>query len=67
MRGELQRALARLPEQQRWIVELFEIEGFSGPEIAAMLEIAEGTVRWHLHQARQTLRATLGRSAVRTS
>ncbi len=66
MRSELQRALAGLPEQQRWIVELFEIEGFSGPEIAAMLEIAEGTVRWHLHQARQTLRATLGRFAVRT-
>ena len=67
MRGELQRALARLPEQQRWIVELFEIEGFSGSEIAAMLEIADGTVRWHLHQARQTLRVTLGRFAVRTS
>jgi RNA polymerase sigma-70 factor (ECF subfamily) len=66
MRTELQRALAGLPEQQRWIVELFEIEGFSGPEIAATLEIAEGTVRWHLHQARQTLRATLGRFAVRT-
>jgi len=67
LHGELQRALAALPEQQRWIVELFEIEGFSGSEIAAMLEIADGTVRWHLHQARQTLRVTLGRFAVRTS
>jgi RNA polymerase sigma-70 factor (ECF subfamily) len=66
MRGELQRALAGLPEQQRWIVELFEIEGFSGPEIAAMLEIADGTVRWHLHQARQALRTTLEPFAVRT-
>ena len=67
MRGELQRALSGLPEQQRWIVELFEIEGFSGAEISAMLEMAEGTVRWHLHQARQTLRGTLGRYATRTS
>ena len=67
VRGELQRALAGLPEQQRWIVELFEIEGFSGSEIAAMLEMAEGTVRWHLHQARQALRGTLGRFAMRTS
>jgi RNA polymerase sigma-70 factor, ECF subfamily len=66
MRSELQRALAALPEQQRWVVELFDIEGFSGPEIAAMLEIADGTVRWHLHQARQTLRATLRRFALRT-
>lgn len=66
LRGELARALATLPEQQRWIVELFEVDGFTGPEIAAMLEMAEGTVRWHLHQARQTLRVALGSFASRT-
>jgi RNA polymerase sigma-70 factor (ECF subfamily) len=66
-RQALRRALAQLPEQQRWIVELFEIDGFTSPEIAQMLDIAEGTVRWHVHAARQTLRATLARFAVRTS
>lgn len=66
LRAELQRALAQLPEQQRWVVELFELDGFTGPEIAEMLEMAEGTVRWHLHQARHTLRAVLDRSAMRT-
>lgn len=66
LRRELQRALARLPDQQRWVVELFELDGFTGPEIAEMLEMAEGTVRWHLHAARQTLRAVLGHHAVRT-
>jgi RNA polymerase sigma-70 factor (ECF subfamily) len=67
LREELRRALAQLPEQQRWIVELFELDGFTGPEIAEMLEMSEGTVRWHLHQARRTLRAVLDRSAMRTA
>jgi len=52
-------ALDRLPERQRLIVELFELEGFSGAEIAAMLEMPAGTVRWNLHQARATLRKLL--------
>jgi RNA polymerase sigma-70 factor (ECF subfamily) len=66
-RRALQEALAQLPEQQRWIVELFEIDGFTSPEIADMLDLAEGTVRWHLHTARQTLRTVLARFAMRTS
>lgn len=65
LREGLQRALADLPEQQRWIVELFEIDGFTGPEIAGMLDIAEGTMRWHLHQARQALRVALDSFASR--
>lgn len=52
-------ALEQLPERQRLIVELFELEGFSGAEIAAMLDMPPGTVRWNLHQARGTLRKIL--------
>ncbi|HEX5107725.1 MAG TPA: sigma-70 family RNA polymerase sigma factor [Vicinamibacterales bacterium] len=66
LRRELRQALAQLPEEQRWVVELFEIDGFTGPEIAEMLDMAEGTVRWHLHGARQTLRTVLAHFAVRT-
>jgi RNA polymerase sigma-70 factor (ECF subfamily) len=66
-RADLERALARLPEQQRWIVELFELDGFTGPEISEMLDLAEGTVRWHLHQARQALRAVLDPASSRVS
>jgi RNA polymerase sigma-70 factor (ECF subfamily) len=66
-RRALRDALAQLPEQQRWIVQLFEIDGFTSPEIAGMLDIAEGTVRWHVHVARQTLRTALARYAARTS
>lgn len=59
LRARLRTALNGLPERQRVIVELFELEGFSGPEIAEILEISDGTVRWHLHEARRTLRQVL--------
>jgi RNA polymerase sigma-70 factor (ECF subfamily) len=52
-------ALAQLPERQRMVVQLFELDGFSGAEIAAMLGISPGTVRWYLHEARQALRGLL--------
>lgn len=67
LRRELHSALGRLSDEQRWIVQLFEIDGFSGAEIAQMLEMPEGTVRWHLHGARQALRKVLGHLALRTS
>ena len=60
-------ALARLPERQRMIVELFELEGFSGPEIADILDLPTGTVRWHLHEGRKALRATLAPYAIKQS
>ncbi len=59
LRDRLRDALAGLPERQRLVVELFELEGFAGPEIAEILEISDGTVRWHLHEARKALRKTL--------
>ena len=59
LRARLRCALERLPERQRVIVELFEVEGFGGPEIADILEISDGTVRWHLHEARRALREAL--------
>ena len=59
LRGHLRAALATLPERQRLVVELYELEGFAGAEIAEILEISDGTVRWHLHEARKALRAAL--------
>ncbi len=52
-------ALGRLPERHRMIVQLFELDGFSGAEIATMLGISPGTVRWYLHEARHALRDLL--------
>jgi len=59
LRDRLAAAMEALPERQRVIVQLFELEGFGGPEIAEILEISDGTVRWHLHEARKTLRRAL--------
>lgn len=59
LRERLKSAMATLPERQRVIVELFDLEGFAGPEIAEILEISDGTVRWHLHEARKTLKKAL--------
>ena len=57
-------ALAALPPRQRLVVSMFEVDGLSTLEIAESLGISPETVRWHHHQARQALRATL--AALRT-
>jgi RNA polymerase sigma-70 factor (ECF subfamily) len=59
LRDRLRTAMETLPERQRTIVQLFDLEGFAGPEIAEILEISDGTVRWHLHEARKTLKKAL--------
>lgn len=59
LRTRLREAVAKLPERQRLIVQLFEIDGWTSAEIAASLGISDGTVRWHVHEARRTLRAEL--------
>ncbi|HEX7120660.1 MAG TPA: sigma-70 family RNA polymerase sigma factor [Longimicrobiales bacterium] len=62
-RAELLRRLAEaaeaLPERQRTIVQLSELEGFTSAEVAEILGVSDGTVRWHLHRARRTLRRAL--------
>ena len=59
IRQRFRKALDALPRQQRVIVELSDIDGRSSTEIGEMLDLPRGTVRWHLHQARKTLRAAL--------
>jgi RNA polymerase sigma-70 factor (ECF subfamily) len=60
---QLQSALALLPERQRSVLVLHDVEGFKHAEIGTMLGIPEGTARSDLHHARATLRRAL--SAVR--
>ena len=59
IRTRLQAALGALPKHQRLIVELSDQDGRSSAEIGEMLDLPRGTVRWHLHQARKTLRVAL--------
>jgi len=55
----LREALAELPERRRLAVVLFDVEGYSHGEIAAILGIPEGTVRSEVFHARRRLRALL--------
>ncbi len=58
-RRHLLDALARLPQHDRDVVILIAWEELSYAEVAAALDIAEGTVRSRLHRARRTLRELL--------
>ncbi|HEY0795580.1 MAG TPA: RNA polymerase sigma factor [Acidisarcina sp.] len=49
-------AFRRLPEEQRTLLWLREVEGQSNAELAATLEIPVGTVRSRLYTAREALR-----------
>jgi len=55
----LQRALDRLPFDQRTVIVLREIDGLSYDDIAFSLGVAIGTVKSRLTRARQALRADL--------
>lgn len=59
LRERIERALRGLSERQRLVVQLFELDGLSGREIAEMLNVEETTVRWTVHEARKRLRAAL--------
>ncbi len=58
----LARLLARLPEAQRAAFVLFEVEGYSGEEIARFQGVAIGTVWARVHKARAKLAVDLERS-----
>lgn len=58
----LSRALRSLPEVQREIVLLHDLEGWKHREIAERLAIPSGTVRSHLHFARKALQKDLSLS-----
>jgi len=56
---QVQEALLQLPADLRAATVLYDIEGLSYREIAAVLEIPEGTVKSRIHRARSALRDRL--------
>ena len=60
-REQLSRAMEMLSERQRMIVTLFDVDGLTSTEIGELIDLSPGTVRWHLHEARRTLRGALSR------
>ncbi len=57
---KLNEALSKLSDKHRTIVVLFEIDGLSHKEIAAIMKCTEGTVRSRLHYAKLQLQSYLG-------
>jgi RNA polymerase sigma-70 factor, ECF subfamily len=59
LRIALERALEQLNERQRIVFLLFEVEGFKHSEIAAILQVPEGTSRSWLFEAKRELKRSL--------
>jgi RNA polymerase sigma-70 factor (ECF subfamily) len=56
---QVRRAMARLPEGQRQVVSLVDLEGFSYIEVAEILSVPIGTVMSRLCRARAALKEQL--------
>jgi RNA polymerase sigma-70 factor (ECF subfamily) len=52
-------AIARLPERQRRVIELRDVEGWDADEVSASLELSPANQRVLLHRARSAVRALL--------
>lgn len=63
VRVDLERALRDLPAEQRLVVVLFDLAGYSHHEIHGLLGIAEGTSKSRLFAARRALRERLAAAA----
>jgi RNA polymerase sigma factor (sigma-70 family) len=57
---DLAAAIDALPKQQRIALTLFYLGGLTSLETADAMGLSAGAVRFHLHQARDGLRETLG-------
>ena len=62
MRIDLQRAISMLPDDNRMVMVLHDIEGFTHDEIAIRLEIPVGTSKSQLFRARRMIRDWLTES-----
>lgn len=64
MSDEMLNALMRLPEIQRSILQLRDVDGYSYKEIAQMLELSDQQVQVYLFRARTTMKKLLADKSV---
>ena len=51
--------IRQMPVATQLVFNLYTVDGFSHREIGEMLDIREGTSRWHLNQARKQLKQSM--------
>jgi RNA polymerase sigma-70 factor (ECF subfamily) len=59
----IQRGLLKLKDDQRELLVLRDLQGFSYEEMGELLDLPEGTIKSKLHRARMDLKEILERSA----
>lgn len=57
--NEVMRLLEELPRTTALVFNLFAIEGYKHEEIGKLLDIAAGTSKWHVNEARRLLKSKL--------
>jgi RNA polymerase sigma-70 factor (ECF subfamily) len=57
--GVIQMAIEQLPDAQREVIRLRDLEGWSPVEVTDALEISDGNQRVLLHRARSKVRAAI--------
>lgn len=65
-RIDLERMISRLPDDQRLVLVLHDVEGMKHREISEHLDIPEGTSKTHLSNARKRLRAMISGKGAQT-
>lgn len=59
LQQKLQIALNKLSDDHRKLIMLFDVQGYSLPEIESMTGLARGTIKSRLHRARASLKEKL--------
>lgn len=57
--SQVSAAIDKLPERQRAVIELRDLHGYGGDEVARILELSPGNERILLHRARASVRREL--------
>ena len=57
---DLERAIAKLPQEQKSVILLVGLEGMRYEEVAAVLDVPVGTIRSRLSRGREALRRLMG-------
>jgi len=56
---DILKLVAELPEATAQVFNLYIIDGYNHKEIGTMLNLSQGTSKWHLHKAREILKVKL--------